>query len=260
MNETTHGPVEIGESRTTRPMPKGLLLGGVAVLGVIVLMGSFILSSGSTSEGGDAAAFADDSQALAGDVEAESGPGRATTDVGLEAPPVVLDGVLIGVADLEPIPLLPWEDEQARLEARLTVVEQDLERLRQRHAVVAADLDTLIAGEPWAQVEAVRLADPAALEALETEAERLQSLEGRLSRLEAAQRTRAAATAPPFHLVAIDWWNGEPYATLRSQGRYTRIQEGESVSGWALDHIDATRREAAFRQADRVVRLTAQGG
>jgi len=260
MSDTTHGPVESDEGRTTRPMPKGLLLGGVGLLGVIVLMGSFILSGGSKSEGGDAAALADGPQALAGDVEAEPGPGRATTDVGLEAPPVALDGVPIGVADLEPIPLLPWEDEQARLEARLTVVEQDLERLRQRHAVVAADLDTLIAGEPWAQVEAVRLADPAALEALETQAERLQSLEGRLSRLEAAQRTRAAATAPPFHLVAIDWWNGEPYATLRSQGRYTRIQEGESVSGWALDHIDATRREAAFRQADRVVRLTAQGG
>jgi hypothetical protein len=52
MNETTHGPVEIDESRTTRPMPKGLLLGGVAVLGVIVLMGSFILSGGSKIRGG----------------------------------------------------------------------------------------------------------------------------------------------------------------------------------------------------------------
>jgi hypothetical protein len=260
MSDTTQGPVESYESRTTRPMPKGLLLGGVAVLGVIVLMGSFILSGGSRSDGGDAAGFADDPQALAGDVEAEPGPGRATTDVGLEAPPVGLDGVPIGVADPEPTPVLPWEDEQARLEARLATVEQDLERLRQRHAVVAADLDTLVAGEPWAQAEAVRVADPAALEAVEDQAERLQSLEGRLSRLEAAQRARAAATAPPFHLVAIDWWNGEPYATLRSQGRYTRIQEGESVSGWALERIDATRREAAFRQADRVVRLTAHGG
>ena len=260
MSDTTQGPVEIDESRSTRPMPKGLLLGGLAVLGVIVLMGSFILSGGSTSEGGDAVAFAGDPEALAGDVEAEPWPGRAPADLEPEASPVTLDGVPIGVADLEPIPVAPWEAEQTRLDARLAIVEQDLERLRQRHAVVAADLDTLVAGEPWTQAAAERVADPSTLEALEAQAERLQSLEGRLSRLEAAQRARAAATAPPFHLVAIDWWNGEPYATLRSQGRYTRIQEGESVSGWVLERIEAARREAAFRQADRVVRLTAQGG
>jgi hypothetical protein len=260
MNETTHGPVEIDESRTTRPVPKGLLLGGVAVLSVIVLMGSFILSVDSRSEGGEAAAFADDPKALAGDVEAEPGPGRAPADAGPEASPVSLDAMPVGLGTPEPIPVAPWVDEQTQLEARLATVEQDLERLRQRHAVVAADLDTLVAGEPWAQSEAERVADPSALEAVEAQAERLQSLEGRLTRLEAAQRTRAAAVAPPFQLIAIDWWNGEPYATLRSQGRYTRIQEGESVSGWALERIDATRREAAFRQADRVVRLTAQGG
>ena len=260
MSDTTQGPAEIDESRTTRPMPKGLLLGGVGVLGVIVLMGSFILSGDSRSEGGEAATFADDPQALAGDVEAEPGPGRAPADLGPDASPLTLDGVPIGLADLEPIPVAPWMDEQTRLEARLTTVEQDLERLRQRHAVVAADLDTLVAGEPWTQAEAVGIPGPSALEAVEAQAERLQSLEGRLSRLEAAQRTRAAAVAPPFQLIAIDWWNGEPYATLRSQGRYTRIQEGESVSGWVLERIDATRREAAFRQADRVVQLTVQGG
>jgi hypothetical protein len=257
MSDTTQGPVEIDESRSMRPMPKGLLLGGLAVLGVIVLMGSFILSGGSRSEGGEATAFADDLQALAGDVEAEPGTDRVPADLGPDASPLALNRLPVGLADPEPIPVVPWEDEQTRLEARLAIVEQDLERLRQRHAVVAADLDTLVAGEPWAQAEAVRVADPSVLEA---HAERLQSLEGRLSRLEAAQRTRAAAAAPPFQLVAIDWWNGEPYATLRSQGRYTRIQEGESVSGWALERIDATGREAAFRQADRVVRLTAQGG
>jgi hypothetical protein len=257
MNETTHGPVEIDESRTTRPVPKGLLLGGVAVLSVIVLMGSFILSVDSRSEGGEAAAFADDPKALAGDVEAEPGPGRAPADAGPEASPVSLDAMPVGLGTPEPIPVAPWVDEQTQFEERLATVEQDLERLRQRHAVVAADLDTLVAGEPWAQAEAVRVADPSVLEA---QAERLQSLEGRLSRLETEQRARTVAAAPPFQLVAIDWWNGEPYATLRSQGRYTRIQEGESVSGWALERIDATRREAAFRQADRVVRLTAQGG
>ena len=260
MSDTTQGPVESDESRTTRPMPKGLLLGGLGLLGVIVLMGSFILYSGSTSEGGDAAAFADDPQALAGNLEAGPEQGRAPAGLGPDTSTLTLDGVPVGLADPEPIPVVPWEDEQTRLEARLTVVEQDLERLRQRHAVVAADLDTLVAGEPWAHDEAVRVADPAALEAVEDQAERLQSLEGRLSRLETEQRARTVAAAPPFQLVAIDWWNGEPYATLRSQGRYTRIQEGESVSGWALERIDATRREAAFRQADRVVRLTAQGG
>lgn len=263
MSETPQGPVEIEQTSEVRPMPKGLLLGGVAVVGVIVLMGSFILSGGSKSEGGDAAPFADEPEVLAGDAEAESGPGEAPAGARPEASPVTLDvrdDVPIGVADLEPIPVVPWVDEQTQLEARLATVEQDLERLRQRHAVVAADLDTLVAGEPWAQAEAVRIADDSAFETVEVQAERLESLERRLSRLEAAQRTRAAATAPPFQLVAIDWWNGEPYATLRSQGRYTRIQEGESVSGWALERIDATGREAAFRQADRVVRLTAQGG
>ena len=256
MSDTTHGPVDIDESRTTRPMPKGLLLGGVAVLGVIVLRGSFILSGGSKSEGGEGVAFADDPEALAGDVEAEPGPGRAHDDLGPEASPVSLDAMPVGLGDPEPIPVAPWMDEQTQFEERLATVEQDLERLRQRHAVVAADLDTLVAGEPWAQAEAAHVADPSALEA---QAEHLQLLEGRLSRLEAAQRARAAA-GPPFELVAIDWWNGEAYATLRSQGRYTRIQEGESVSGWVLERIDAARREAAFRQADRVVRLTAQGG
>jgi hypothetical protein len=260
MSDTTHGPVEIDERRTTRPMPKGLLLGGVGLLGVIVLMGSFILSGGSKSGGVEGVAFADDPQALAGDVEAEPGPGRAPADAGPEVAPVTLDAVPIGLADPGPIPVAPWVDEQTQFEERLATVEQDLERLRQRHAVVAADLDTLVAGEPWAQAEAMRVADPSALEALEAQAERLQLLEGRLSRLEAAQRARTAAAAPPFQLVAIDWWNGEPYATLRSQGRYTRIQEGESVSGWALERIDATRREASFRQADRMVRLTTQGG
>jgi hypothetical protein len=73
---------------------------------------------------------------------------------------VTLDAMPIGLADPEPIPVAPWMDEQTRLEARLATVEQDLERLRQRHAVVAADLDTLVAGEPWAQAEAVRVADP----------------------------------------------------------------------------------------------------
>ena len=219
MSETTQGPVEVDEIRTKRPMPKGLLLGGVAVLGVIVLMGSFILSGGSKSEGGEGVVFADDPETLAGDVEAEPGPGRAPADAGPEASPVSLDAMPVGLADPEPIPVAPWVNEQTQLEARLATVEQDLERLRQRHAVVAADLDTLVAGEPWMQAEAVRVADDSALEAVEVQAERLQLLEGRLSRIEAAQRTRAAAAAPPFQLVAIDWWNGEPYATLRSQGR-----------------------------------------
>jgi hypothetical protein len=105
---------------------------------------------------------------------------------------VTLDAMPVGLGDPEPIPVAPWVDEQTQFEERLATVEQDLERLRQRHAVVAADLDTLVAGEPWAQAEAVRVADDSALEAVEAQAERLQSLEGRLSRLEAAQRARAA--------------------------------------------------------------------
>jgi hypothetical protein len=173
---------------------------------------------------------------------------------------VSLDAMPVGLGTPEPIPVAPWVDEQAQFEERLATVEQDLERLRQRHAVVAADLGNLVAGEPWAHAEAMRVADDSALEAVEAQAEHLELLEGRLSRLETEQRARTTVAAPPFQLVAIDWWNGEPYATLRSQGRYTRIQEGESVSGWALERIDAARSEAAFRQADRVVRLTAQGG
>ena len=257
MSEASQGPVELDETRRTRPMPKGLLLGSLALLGLMVVLAPFVLSSGSQSGTPEVPALVDDAGTLAGGVVTETEQGRAPSDTGPEVPP---NTVPVGLADPEPGPAAPWVDEQNRLEARLASVEQAVERLRQRQAVVAADLDTLVAGEPWAQAEAARGADPAALQAVEDQAERLQSLEGRLGRLEAAQRTRAAAAAPPFELVAIDWWNGEPYATLHSQGRYTRIQEGESVSGWALDRIDATRREAAFRQADRVVRLTAQGG
>ena len=82
MSDTTQGPVEIDESRSTRPMPKGLLLGGLAVLGVIVLMASFILSGGSKSAGGGAAGFADDPETLAGDVEAEPGAGQGARRLG----------------------------------------------------------------------------------------------------------------------------------------------------------------------------------
>lgn len=251
------GPGPIEESQTTRPVPKGVLIGGVALLGVMVVLGSLMLSGGSEEA---PTPFHDAPEALAGDAEA------GAAQPAPEEPTVGDDFFPIGLADPQPAPVAPWVGEQTRIEDRLEVLEQDLERLRQRHAVVAADLDTLVAGEPWAQIEAVGAtdgdADSAVLEAVAEQAERLQSLEARLQRLEAERqaRARAEASAPPFQLVAIEWWSGEPYATVRSQGRYMRIQEGDSVSGWALDRIDAPGQMAAFRRAGRMVQLTAQGG
>ena len=253
-DSTQSGPGPIEENHPTRPVPKGLLIGGVALLGAMVVLGSLILSGDSEEA---PTPFHDAPEALAGD--AEAGAVQAEP----EDPTTGEDFFPIGLADPQPAPVAPWVGEQTRIKDRLEALEQDLERLRQRHAVVAADLDTLVAGEPWAQTEGVSAEDnSAALEALQAQAERLQSLEARLQRLEAERqaRARAEASAPPFQLVAIEWWSGEPYATVRSQGRYMRVQEGDSVSGWALDRIDAPGQTAAFRRAGRVVQLTVQGG
>ena len=252
-DSTPSGPGPIEENHPTRPVPKGLLIGGVALLGAMVVLGSLIPSGDSESP----TPFNDAPEALAGDAEA------GAAQPAPEEPAVGDDFFPIGLADPQPAPVAPWVGEQTRIKDRLEALEQDLERLRQRHAVVAADLDTLVAGEPWAQTEGVSAEDnSAALEALQAQAERLQSLEARLQRLEAERqaRARAKASAPPFQLVAIEWWNGEPYATVRSQGRYMRVQEGDSVSGWTLDRIDAPGQTAAFRRAGHVVQLTVQGG
>ena len=253
-DSTQSGPGPIEENHPTRPVPKGLLIGGVALLGAMVVLGSLILSGDSEEA---PTPFHDAPEALAGD--AEAGAVQAEP----EDPATGEDFFPIGLADPQPVPVAPWVGEQTRIKDRLEALEQDLERLRQRHAVVAADLDTLVAGKPWAQTEEVSAEDnSAALEALQAQAERLQSLEARLQRLEAERqaRARAEASAPPFQLVAIEWWNGEPYATVRSQGRYMRVQEGDSVSGWTLDRIDAPGQTAAFRRAGHVVQLTVQGG
>jgi len=255
-DSTPSGPGPIEENHPTRPVPKGLLIGGVALLGAMVVLGSLIQSGDSESP----TPFNDAPEALAGDAEA------GAAQPAPEEPAVGDDFFPIGLADPQPAPVAPWVGEQTRIKDRLEALEQDLERLRQRHAVVAADLDTLVAGKPWAQTGAVGApdgdADSAVLEAVAEQTERLQALEARLQRLEAERqaRARAEASAPPFQLVAIEWWSGEPYATVRSQGRYMRVQEGDSVSGWALDRIDAPGQTAAFRRAGRVVQLTVQGG
>jgi hypothetical protein len=244
------------ESRTTRPMPKGMLLAGAALTLLMILGGALIVSGGPEADGRDPVTFPAETGPLPGEAESQ----RAGESPEPEASGKPLDGMSIGDADPELLPVAPQlVDEVASLHERLATVEPDLERLRQRHASLAGTLDTLIAGEPWA-----RPAGPESevLEEVRVHAESLRRVERRLDLLEAAhrERTRAAASGPPFELIAIDWWNGEPYATLRSQGRYTRVQEGESVSGWSLDQIDVTRRGAAFQQSGRVVRLTVQGG
>jgi hypothetical protein len=245
------------ESRTTRPMPKGMLMAGAALTLLVILGGALIVSGGSEADGGDPVTFPAETGPLPGEAESQ----RAGESPEPEASGKPLDGMSIGDADPELLPVAPQlVDEVALLHERLATVESDLERLRQRHASLATTLDTLIAGEPWARRAAPE--SEVLVEAVRVHAESLRRVERRLDLLEAAhrERTRAAASGPPFELIAIDWWNGEPYATLRSQGRYTRVQEGESVSGWSLDQIDVTRRVAAFQQSGRVVRLTVQGG
>jgi hypothetical protein len=227
--------------RASRPMPMGLLVGATALALLVGMGGAVILAKGPDTDGSRSV-----------------GPLPVETP---EAAESVLDPTPLDAPSefLEPGALPVARDEVEQLHERLAELEHELERLRQRHAGLATVMDTLIAGEPWARATGH---DAAVLDEVRAHAERLARAERRLNTLEAVQRecTRAAASQPPFELIAIDWWNHQPYATLRSQGRYTRVQEGESVSGWLLDRMDGTRREAVFRktQSGQVVHLTAQ--
>jgi hypothetical protein len=243
-SETHRSPLE--DTATPRAVPTAILIGG-ALLGGLMLVAGLFLSSGG-ERGGDAQPqFAIDAGPLPGEIE-----GAQPWDE--------VDEAMDPFEQAERLPAAPeWQDVAAELQERLATVEENLERLRQRHATVAADLDTLVAGEPWASQEAP---ESPFLEEVRGHAQSVQRLEQRLDRLEAErqERARVAAVKPPFDLIAIDWWNREPYATLLSEGRYTRVQEGEGISGWSLDELDVTRREAAFSRAGQVVRLRVQGG
>lgn len=248
-SETHRSQVE--DTSTRRAVPTGILIGGVLVGGFMLVAGLFLFS-GEKSSGDAQLQFAIDPGPLPGEVETE--PGAQAWD----AVNGILDPDPIDRA--EPLPAHPeWKDEVTELRDRLATAEGSLEHLRQRHASVAASLDILIAGEPWARQKSSEIQ---VLDEVREQAQSVRRLEQRLDRLEAEhqERARAAAAQPPFELIAIDWWNREPYATLLSEGRYTRVQEGESISGWSLDEMDVTRREAAFSRAGQVVRLRVQGG
>jgi hypothetical protein len=246
-SETHRSQVE--DTSTRRAVPTGILIGGVLLGGFMLVAGLFLFSGG--ENGVDAQPqFAIDAGPLPGEIEIE--PDAQAWDAVHE--------VLDPTDRAEPLPAPPeWKDEVTELRDRLETVEGSLEHLRQRHASVAASLDILIAGEPWARRESSEIQ---VLDEVREQAQSVRRLEQRLDRLEAERqdRARAAAAQPPFELIAIDWWNREPYATLLSEGRYTRLQEGESISGWSLDEMDVTRREAAFSRAGQVVRLRVQGG
>jgi hypothetical protein len=245
--ETHRSQVE--DTSIRRAVPTAILIGGVLLGGFMLMAGLFLFSGGENSVDAQPQ-FAIDAGPLPGEIETE--PGAQAWDAVHED--------LDPIDRAEPLPAHPeWQDEVTELRDRLETVEGSLEHLRQRHASVAASLDILIAGEPWARQGSSEIQ---VLGEVREQAQSVRRLEQRLDRLEAErqERARAAAAQPPFELIAIDWWNREPYATLLSEGRYTRVQEGESISGWSLDELDVTRREAAFSRAGQVVRLRVQGG
>lgn len=241
------------DAGTPRPPPKALLLGGAALVLVMIVGTTLIFSRGQDAD--PTAVFAADLEGpLASDAESDAG----TDTDSLSALPDIPAPLT------EPAPPAVTRDQWDALEQRLRALEQRLQQQGRSVAVLGAELDALMANKPWETSRHSPAGDDGPLAAQLTKQQTtLAGLEQRLARLESAHRAaaRTAATPPPFELVAIDWWDGHPLATLHSQGRHARLRVGESLSGWRLEQLDATAREARFSRPDgRSLRLTVGGG
>ncbi|WP_299314966.1 hypothetical protein [uncultured Halomonas sp.] len=244
-------PIPVQPDAQPSAPPKPLLLGGAALVLIMIVGTTLIFSRGDS--GSEEVELLPTPGALSIDAESGNGLDPATDPLSPSSP----------LSDPSPAPSVTrqqWDE----MEQRLEDLEQRYQHLGRRMAALGGELDTLMADKPWETVHPPGGDNDGTLEAqLTAQQTTLAGLEQRLARLESAQRAaaRAAATQPPFELVAIDWWDGHPFATLHSQGRHARLRVGESLSGWRLEQLDATAREARFSQPDgRSLRLTVGGG
>ncbi|MCP4876167.1 MAG: hypothetical protein GY896_11935, partial [Gammaproteobacteria bacterium] len=63
----------------------------------------------------------------------------------------------------------------------------------------------------------------------------------------AATRRKGAARSPPFHVDAIDLWDGAVYVAISQKGQVAFLREGEQRSGWAVILIDRTQGRVELR-------------
>jgi len=87
---------------------------------------------------------------------------------------------------------------------------------------------------------------------LDEQASRIAFLDDLLSAKRQAGDAQAQSTPPtpqvelPFHLAAIEDWDGRPYASLLHDGRQVLVQPGDQCAGWTVQSIDQARRTVRF--------------
>ena len=52
---------------------------------------------------------------------------------------------------------------------------------------------------------------------------------------------------PPFHIDAIDVWDGATYVAVSQAGRVAFLKDGEQQSGWTVTHIDRLKGQVDFQ-------------
>ena len=232
-------------------MPKGIWMGAIVVmLGVVSASIWIFLGPQAGSQGSATRTLADSRFEVFAD--------EATTPAEWVGP--------------EPTEGAWIEDALDVLTQRLERLETDIQHLQRRHGVLATDLDTLMADAPWqreasgtAQVTDALLAQQERWARLD---EQWAALTQRVDELASVQRTlvsqrnqaRTLPPRPPFTVVAIDWWNGEPYALLVHEGAYTRMPVGERLGGWQLESLEPVSRRAVFMRSGQRVTLSVEGG
>ncbi len=258
MNDTvTQSPVEPvpgppnSDPPRVQPMPKGFRMGailvvlGVAAAGVWIFLGPPVGSKGGGTQPMSDARF----EVFADETSAPSEWGVP-----------------------EPTDAAWMEDALDTLNQRLERLETEIQHLQRRHGVLATELDTFMADPPWQRdaPDVARIND--ALQAQQEQWAHLEEQWGALTQrvddLALAQRTlvaqrnqaRSLPPRPPFSVVAIDWWNGEPYALLAHEGAYARLPVGERLGGWQLEALEPVARRAVFERSGHRVTLRVEEG
>ena len=251
------------EAPQLQPPPKGLIIGGGAIVVLLVVSAVTLFGGGGESDS-PVAYEVDGAGALAGDVEADD-----VTPLGDTAAEAV---------EADDVSALPMEHADPQIEAgrlddlahRLEMAEDQLARLDERMSMLITSVDQLLDEAPWeatgngqAPLDDEKLTNLSEqMAALQGTQDNLKALDRRVAGLESAHRaaSRARASRPPFTLVAIDYWDNRPYATLESDGRHARLSEGDRLSGWQLHRLDPANRKARFIRPDgRMVSLSVEG-
>lgn len=62
---------------------------------------------------------------------------------------------------------------------------------------------------------------------------------------------RRRGASLPFHVTAIDWWDGQPSVVIRSAKGEAFLSEGEAFSGWKLVSVDPGGGQVRFTRNGR---------